>query len=357
MLHIRIKKAIKAHLTDRYQNGFYRSKNSNEKMHHTLKSLILSLWFLGQGSVLWGSDTLSLDLFLSDRRIKAEKMLNGVFYTIQSEPHSATSEMPRQGNFIKIAYVGKLLSGRVFDESSAHEPFVFQLGSKQVIAGLESALQRLKIGTKATLYIPAELAYGKEGLGDVIPPNAPVIYDIELLGIVSASQYAAQVLQLEDQERLSFNGRVAQQMETEQRHINDYALLHRLKAKRRPSGLNYVVTKAGTGATADTGSLVTFHYEAFFLSDQVFDETFDGSPMRLKIGEKSEGSPHLAGLDEGLTYFTEGSEGYIFIPSQLAYGGTPTDHKGYTIPAYSVLIYKVQIQAIQKEVKSTKENK
>jgi len=102
---------------------------------------------------------------------------------------------------IQVHYTGKLQDGTKFDSSfDRGEPFSFQIGLRQVIEGWEIGLMGMKVGGKRTLVIPPELAYGERGAGDLIPPNATLIFDVEILdveapgyGLINASEI--QVLQ------------------------------------------------------------------------------------------------------------------------------------------------------------------
>ncbi|MBL7813474.1 MAG: FKBP-type peptidyl-prolyl cis-trans isomerase [Saprospiraceae bacterium] len=303
--------------------------------------LIIALSLILRGvSPTFASDSLSIEGFLSTKKIKAEKMLDGIFYTLNTE---GVGEVPRQGDFVKIRYVGKTLAGNVFDQSPVEEPYVFQLGNGQVIEGWNKAIQRLKMGTKVTLYVPAHLAYGSIGIGNIIPPNSPLIYEIELMEVLTKPQYEAHLRKLEDKYRKMFDNRLSQQFDMDKKHINDYALLHRLRVNRTPSGLSYIVTKAGKGNLPTTGNKVTFHYNGMFLSDQIFDETKDKLPKTVTLGDEK----LLAGLEEGLKFFNEGAEGYILIPSKLAYGATPVEEGKVVIAPHSVLIYQVQVVSVK----------
>ena len=85
---------------------------------------------------------------------------------------------------IQVHYTGKLQDGTKFDSSlDRGEPFSFQIGLRQVIEGWEIGLMGMKVGGKRTLIIPPELAYGDRGAGDLIPPNATLIFDIEIVTV------------------------------------------------------------------------------------------------------------------------------------------------------------------------------
>ena len=86
------------------------------------------------------------------------------------------------GNNVKVHYTGKLMDGNIFDSSLRRNlPFEFKIGEGRVIRGWEEALQILRVGEKASFIIPRNLAYGPRGAGGVIPPNATLIFEIELL--------------------------------------------------------------------------------------------------------------------------------------------------------------------------------
>jgi peptidylprolyl isomerase len=106
---------------------------------------------------------------------------SGLHYFVRKEGNGAK---PQKGQTILAHYEGRLVSGQVFDSSySRGEPLDFKVGLGQVIKGWDEALLEMKVGEKRTLVIPPELGYGARGAGGAIPPNAWLVFDVELVGL------------------------------------------------------------------------------------------------------------------------------------------------------------------------------
>lgn len=90
----------------------------------------------------------------------------------------------KKGDTLEMHYTGTLLNGTKFDSSvDRGTPFTFTLGAGQVIKGWDEGLLGMKVGEKRKLTIPADMAYGSQGAGDIIPPNSTLIFETELLSI------------------------------------------------------------------------------------------------------------------------------------------------------------------------------
>jgi peptidylprolyl isomerase len=109
------------------------------------------------------------------------KTASGLEYV---ETEAGTGAQAKAGDTVRVHYTGKFLDGKVFDSSiSRGEPLEFPLGKGRVIRGWDEGIALMKVGGKATLTIPPQLAYGESGAGGVIPPNATLLFDVELVGI------------------------------------------------------------------------------------------------------------------------------------------------------------------------------
>lgn len=106
---------------------------------------------------------------------------SGLKYT---DLETGQGEEARAGKTVDVHYTGWLENGTKFDSSlDRGRPFSFRLGGGQVIRGWDEGVAGMKVGGKRRLTIPADLGYGARGAGGVIPPNATLIFEVELLGV------------------------------------------------------------------------------------------------------------------------------------------------------------------------------
>ena len=119
--------------------------------------------------------------YIADKQITPSKSSSGLMYII-SEP--GAGEQAQAGKTVKVHYTGRLLDGTKFDSSlDRNEPIEFKLGQGMVIKGWDEGIALLKVGGKALLIIPSDLAYGSRGAGGVIPPFSPLTFEVELVSV------------------------------------------------------------------------------------------------------------------------------------------------------------------------------
>ena len=106
---------------------------------------------------------------------------SGLQYVDLTEGDGAS---PDKGQTVEVHYTGTLEDGTKFDSSrDRNRPFKFKIGVGQVIKGWDEGVASMKVGGRRKLVIPADLAYGSRGAGGVIPPDATLVFDVELLGV------------------------------------------------------------------------------------------------------------------------------------------------------------------------------
>ncbi len=123
--------------------------------------------------------------FIAMTEANAVTLPSGLQYT---DEVVGTGPQPASGQTVNVHYTGWLYDngtkGRKFDSSRDRgQPFSFKLGAGMVIAGWDQGVATMHVGGKRTLIIPADLGYGSRGAGGVIPPNATLMFDVELLSI------------------------------------------------------------------------------------------------------------------------------------------------------------------------------
>ncbi len=252
---------------------------------------------------------LAINFAFAQKQITTE---SGLKYTITKTNEKGLS--PKVGDKVSVHYVGKLLNDTVFDSSVARgTPFDFELGLGRVIKGWDEGVAYLKKGEKATLVIPANLAYGERATGK-IPANSTLIFDVELVDIVP------------------------------QKVIEPY-LTEGKDTITTASGLQYIIVQKGKGKAPKQGSMVKVDYTGYLLDGKIFDSSIKrNQPIEFELGV----GQVIKGWDEGLLLMSAGTKLRLIIPYTLAYGeaGRPPQ-----IPAKSTLIFDVELRSFKEPIK------
>jgi peptidylprolyl isomerase len=221
---------------------------------------------------------------------------------------AGTGPQAEPGNFVSVHYTGTLEDGTKFDSSlDRGEPIIFPLGQGRVIAGWDEGIALLTVGSKARLVIPPELAYGEQGAGSVIPPNATLILEVELVDVISDTP--AEVAEA------------------------DYT--------STDSGLKYTDLNEGTGQSPEVGNQVIVHYIGWLEDGTMFDSSLNrGQSFVFPLGR----GQVIPGWDEGVASMKVGGRRQLVIPPDLGYGAQGS---GDVIPPNATLIFEVELLGIQ----------
>lgn len=303
-------------------------------------TFLLYLCLLTNLSFATPKDSIDLETYIQQNELEVETIEAGLYYQLDE---TGQGDFPKPGDYVMVRYTGRLINNAVFDESG-EEPFLFQLGYRQVIRGWELGIPAFQVGSKGKLYVPPGLGYGKVGAGKVIPPNAALIYDIEVLDIMDYAAYDRYMEHLEEKERVAFEEAQRAQFSKDKKLIHEYATSKKLRTKRLSSGVSYSIKKKGKGDVPKDGDFLSFHYNGYLLDGTEFDSSYKRKePFRFQLGK----GKAIKGLEEALRYFKKGGEGWIMIPSKLAYGAMEIDEGGTRIPANSVLVFKVKVVKLE----------
>lgn len=235
-----------------------------------------------------------------------EETDEGLRFTVLEE---GNGEMPEEGSSVFFHFSGWLEDGTSIGSSyQSPQPLQINIGREEIMPGWDLALGQMQVGEKSQFIIPPELALGEVGSPPVIPPNATLIFEFELLEILPPPPPPTSV---EEDEYITTD-----------------------------SGLQYVILEEGDGEMPEAGDLVSVNYRGWLAEDGFqFDNSYDrGQPFEFVLGQGSV----IPGWDEGVALLSVGDKAQFVIPAELAYGPSGSG----SIPPDSTLIFEVELLEI-----------
>lgn len=220
-----------------------------------------------------------------------------------------SGESPEEGEIVTIHFVGWTEEDNaMFADSHSAQPIQFTVGREEIISGWDEAVMLMSVGEVAQFIMPPELAFGEEGLQGLVPPNARVVFELQLLEITPPPPPPVSV----DEE--------------------DFEVLE--------SGVKIFTLEEGDGASPQEGDTVTVHYRLWLEDGTQIDSSFDrDQPFPFVVGTNST----IPGWEEGVMNMVEGETAQIIVPPELGYGDVPNG----PIPANSTLIFEVELLSVE----------
>jgi FKBP-type peptidyl-prolyl cis-trans isomerase FkpA len=240
----------------------------------------------------------------------AQKSASGLIYF---ETAAGAGAAPKADDTVKARYKGSLVDGTVFDASEKHGPAPMEFALDKVIPCWTEGIQKMKVGGKARLVCPSEIAYGDRGQG-AIPGGAALVFEVELADIVKKDA---------PQDAKPFLDKAAKEK----------------GAKAFPSGLIYKELKAGKGASPKAEDTVSVNYTGTFPDGKVFDSSLERGPATFPLKNV------IPCWTEGVQKMKVGGKAKLVCPASIAYGegGRPG------IPGGSTLVFEVELLDIIKK--------
>jgi FKBP-type peptidyl-prolyl cis-trans isomerase FkpA len=257
---------------------------------------------------------------------------------------TGTGAKPTQDQYVLFSYVAKTINGVEFDRTTLTDPAIVIPGTGAMPQGIDAMLEQVRKGDKIKVFVPSRLGFGATAVGE-LPPNSNLVYDLDIINILSVEQYDSLMVIQEEKDKLNWIRKEKAYFDEQQRRINDYSVSKKLKSKRTDSGLYYAVTKTGKGDFVQPGDSIFLNYEGFIIEgDKPFDAATGKKIFAFEVGAGGV----IEGFDQGLRFFNKGSQGWILVPSRLGYRDSEIRTKSGALPPHTALAFKVKVIDIKR---------
>ncbi|MFC2102440.1 FKBP-type peptidyl-prolyl cis-trans isomerase [Bacteroidota bacterium] len=275
-----------------------------------------------------------LNAYLSANGITATPLESGLYF-IESVP--GTGRAIDTGYVVTFNFNLMLTDGtQVFSSFDKGEPMQLTYGKPFDTPGFDQGIAMMKKGGKAKFIVPSSIAFGQAGRGAIIPPFSTLVYDVEVVDVMTKSEADKKQELMKKQQEMEKSLVKSQ----EAGKIKAYVKENNITVQPTPSGLYYIETVKGTGAKAESGKKVKVHYTGTLLDGTKFDSSLDrGDPFSFTLGQ----GQVIKGWDEGIAMMNVGGKAKLIIPSSLAY----EDRDMGVIKPYSTLLFDVELIEVE----------
>ncbi|MGE5424509.1 MAG: FKBP-type peptidyl-prolyl cis-trans isomerase [Syntrophothermus sp.] len=280
--------------------------------------------------MLKNNEKTALDKYLKDNHVTVAPRPSGIYIIEETKGEGPKVDT---GSTVKMQFTISLVDGTpLFNSYERGEPLKFQYGKKFDTPGIDEAIGTLHKGSKAIVIVPSSMGFADKGQGNLVPPYATLIYNVEIVDVMSkaeAEKEQAEIQQKKEQE-------MAKSKAEETLKRDEYLKSKNITAKPTADGLYYIEKVKGTGAQAVAGKTVKVHYTGTLLDGTKFDSSVDrNEPFEFVLGQ----GQVIKGWDEGIAMMKVGGKATFIIPSTLGYG----ERDMGVIPPFSTLVFDVEL--------------
>jgi FKBP-type peptidyl-prolyl cis-trans isomerase len=273
-----------------------------------------------------------LQKYLTDNNITSTPTESGLYYM---ETVPGNGKLAKEGDWLKIHFAITLIDNTPIYSSFNGEPRSAEFGKPFENNGVTEAISKMSEGTRANIIVPSSLGFGKQGRGEIIPPFATLLYDIQVVDVLTAAEYKA------DQEKLQQQ----RKQKEEANLVNGKRFLDQNSKKEGvvtlPSGLQYKVLTMGNGPKPSATDVVKVHYTGTLINGTEFDSSVKrGQPATFRVNGV------IQGWTEALQLMPVGSKWTLYVPSELAY---KNQQRGEFIEPNMALVFDVELIEIMQE--------
>jgi FKBP-type peptidyl-prolyl cis-trans isomerase len=266
---------------------------------------------------------------------------NGIRYVDLQE---GTGEPAKMGDGLQFAYTGYLADGKQFQRLPPDKPASIRLGFAQPIVGLDEGMEGIKVGGKRKIWVPARMGYGVRGSPPNVPPNADLIFEVEVLRVITPEQ--ANSISDEAKKRLSEAEKVMidelRMRESKPPTGKDVPEKEQKEVTDEATGLKYIDQRIGDGREAVSGSYVHVLYVGRLIDGTKFDSSQNpANPFTFQLGAEKV----IKGWDMGLVGMKVGGKRKLIIPPALGYGVSGAG--GGKIPPNATLIFEIELLRVR----------
>jgi FKBP-type peptidyl-prolyl cis-trans isomerase FklB len=269
--------------------------------------------------------------YIKNNGIGVAPLASGLYF-IEATPGNGT--IPQTGQWIKLHFSVTALDGKIIYSSFNDKPAEFEFGKQFENKGVTEAVGLMSKGSKARLIVPSDLAFGEKGRGELIPPFSTLLYDVQIVDIMTKQQHDIEQEKIK-QEKLK---------KYEQNKIESRRFLE--QNSKQPGvvtltdGLQYKILNPGSGTKPSLTDQVKVNYRGTIINGTVFDSSYDRKePSVFKVNSV------ISGWSEALQMMPLGAKWILYIPPELAY---KDNGRGKIIEPNMALIFEVELLEILK---------